>query len=120
MDISLAFISALTINTLLIIGVCILFGIVLVVLVSKSMNQGDSLTIDTEFISSLINIFGKDNVINISSEISRLKVEVKDIDKVDFEKLKVVSEGVFISGSNIKVMFKDNAEKIVQLIKERL
>lgn len=95
-----------------IIGILLIVVFSLVYLKRKPAKK----TVDKQLILTLKEIFPKDNVIDIQSETSRVKFTVKNIDEVDLEKLKGISNGVFVSQNNIKVMFKDNAVLIVKAL----
>lgn len=76
--------------------------------------------VDKELINAILDSVKKSNIANVESEVSRVKIEVKNLDEVDFDSLKSISEGVFISGKSIKIMFKDSADNIVNNLRKEL
>ena len=79
-----------------------------------------TIEVDDKLIESIFDSINKDNIKSISSEISRVKIEVIDLEQIDQNKLKEISMGVFISGNSLKIMFKDSADDIVKLLKRGL
>lgn len=62
---------------------------------------------------------GSDNIINVSHEMSRIAVKVKDIEAVQLDHLKTLgATGVLLMGSEVKCSFKEKAEYIYHLIKK--
>lgn len=55
---------------------------------------------------------GNDNVINVSKNLSRVTVEVKDVDKVNLNVLKEQGIGVMITGNIIKCSSQEFANQI--------
>ncbi len=47
-------------------------------------------------------LFGKDNVISVDTVMTRVIVEVKDVDLVNFEELKKLNIGILITGNVVK------------------
>lgn len=78
--------------------------------------------IDENFINNIIVLYGnKDNISKVSTDNGRLKIEVKDLDKVELEKLKEIStNGVFVTGSTIKTLFRHDSELIKKELEKRL
>jgi coenzyme F420-reducing hydrogenase beta subunit len=76
--------------------------------------------VNNELIENIFSSVQKDNILQVESEISRVKIDVKDVDVVNLDLLKEISEGVFISGKSLKIMFKDSAEDIVEGLKRGL
>lgn len=102
----------------------IYIGIALVLLVTlffvfKPKKQ-KLVVVDNELIEAILNSVKRSNIANVESEVSRVKIEVKNLDEVDFDSLKSISEGVFISGKSIKIMFKDSADNIVNNLRKEL
>ena len=79
-----------------------------------------TIEVNENLIESIFDSIKKDNIKSVSSDISRVKIEVIDLEQIDTEKLKEISEGVFISGNSLKIMFKDSADDIVKLLKRGL
>lgn len=76
--------------------------------------------VNDELIKGIFNSIGKENIVNVESELSRVKIDVTDLESIDFDALKEISEGVFISGKSLKIMFKDSADNIVNRMREGL
>jgi len=79
-----------------------------------------TVVVNNELINGIFECIKKENIQSVSSDISRVKIDVSDLDLVDFDKLKEISEGVFISGKSLKIMFKDSADNIVDNLKRGL
>jgi len=61
---------------------------------------------------------GRDNIVSINRELSRITVEVKDIDLLVTDDLKDFgATGVLITGNVVKASFGDRAETIYNAIK---
>ena len=62
--------------------------------------------------------YGKDNILSVSMEMSRITVSVKDVDLVKPERLKELgASGVLLVGNQVKCSFKENVEGIYKSIK---
>ena len=86
------------------------------------MEQGSDAvfkTLDEILIDNLLKIIPLSNILKITSEISRVKIDVLELGTINFDKLKEISNGVFISGKSIKIMFKDSADEIVRAINNK-
>lgn len=72
-------------------------------------------TLSEEEIRAIINLFGgKDNIANISKNGSRFKFELKNVEACDLEGIKALGcTGVFISGSQVKLIFPFNADVLI-------
>lgn len=79
-----------------------------------------TVVVNDELINGIFDAVGKENITNVESEISRVKIDVLDLEQVNLELLKEISEGVFISGKSLKIMFKDSADNIVNNLKRGL
>jgi|GEM_PF-6405609 len=77
------------------------------------------IVVNSELIDKIISIIPLSEIVEVSSEVSRVKFKVKNLDAINLDDLKNISQGVFVSGNNIKVMFKDSADKIVSAINSR-
>jgi glucose-like phosphotransferase system IIB component len=61
---------------------------------------------------------GKENIVKVSQELSRLSVEVKNLEKVDVNKLKELgASGILVAGNTVKSSFGPQAASIYNLIK---
>lgn len=107
----------LTINMMLPVLIGIIVGIIavilLIVLLLKRKPKG-KIKVDESFINELINNYGgKNNIIKVSVDNARLKIEVNDLDLVDLNAIKQTSEsGVFVTGNIIKTLFKFDSKLI--------
>lgn len=63
----------------------------------KTVKSNTSLSKD-DFLS----LFGKDNVISVDTVMTRVIVEVQDVDLVNIEELKKLNVGILITGNVIK------------------
>ncbi|MDF2700247.1 MAG: glucose-specific enzyme component [Haloplasmataceae bacterium] len=69
----------------------------------------------------LILLGGKENIVNVSYESSRLKVEVKNIRIVNLEKIKDLgAQGLFIAGNKLQAIVGNNASDLENAIKRYL
>ncbi len=103
-------------------GAVIVLLAVLFFLFLKKKDTTPRIVIDDEFINNLIVLYGdKDNISNINTENGRLKIGVKDLNKVDLEKLKEIStNGVFVTGNTIKTLFRHDSDSIKKELEKRL
>ncbi len=103
--------------------ILILILLVLIIVLAKRHKPKDKkLKIDESFINNILSILGTTkNIITCEVVNARLKFDVKDLDIVNFEELKKLSnKGVFITNNTIKVLFKYNSEDIKNKIKKLL
>lgn len=101
----------------------LIYGAIVVVLILTFVfwpRKKAKVVVNQELINSIFDAITKENIKDVSSEISRVKIEVYDLEKIDQVKLKEISEGVFISGNSLKIMFKDSADAIVDNLKRGL
>jgi len=69
---------------------------------------------DTE----LLELFGTNNIVNVECDMSRVTVEVKDIDLVNTARLQEKgASGVLLVGNKVKCNFKENSEDIANYLK---
>lgn len=65
----------------------------------------------------LLSALGENNIISVNVEMSRLTIEVKDVDLVQPEKIKEAgANGVLLVGNKVKCSFGDKAEEISKLL----
>ncbi len=88
------------------------------VLIKPKKTKG--VVVNEELINNIFESIRKDNIKNVESEISRVKIDVSDVDLIDLDLLKEISEGVFISGKSLKIMFKDSADSVVEGLRGRM
>lgn len=101
----------------------IIFGImiaaIIVRIIKASKKKSSLMSVDHEQKVLFENAYGgKDNIISVNNEMSRLIVEVKDVDKVSGETLKELgATGVLITGNVVKASFQERAKNIYEMIK---
>jgi phosphotransferase system IIB component len=113
--------NAINIIIYSVIGVLVLAGAIIgIVLVLKKKPK--RIKVDEEFVNNIFLLLGgKENINEITVDNARLKFNIKDIDIVDLNGLKAISnQGVFITGNNIKTLFKYDSETIKKAMKERM
>ena len=63
---------------------------------------------------------GEDNVLEVTQEMSRITVKVKDIEKVNGERLKELgASGVLLVGDLVKASYSDRSKYVYKLIMEK-
>lgn len=62
--------------------------------------------------SNYLDLFGEDNVVSVSKNLSRVTVEVKDIELVNLDELKNKGIGIMITGNTIKCSSQEFADQI--------
>lgn len=98
-------------DTMTIIGVVTIATLVVLIslnghLRGRKPKEKDRRAIEPEFILSLKNAFGLNNIKQISLEHERVKFTVEQVKLVDFELLKALSsKGVFVKGKDITMTF---------------
>ena len=110
---------------LLLVPIVLIFALIIAAIVirivkySKLNKAVKPEEVDEEQKSLFIGVFGgKDNILKVGHEMSRLTVEVKDLKKVDLNKLKELgASGVLAMGNVVKASFGDRAKYISELIK---
>ena len=105
--------------TILIIGAILYFTCGLR---SKRDNKkvSEHVNVDEAFMTILLEGLGSlSNIENVSIDNGRIKFKIKDLDNINAEQLKEIStSGVFITGSNVKLLFKyDSSTILEELIK---
>lgn len=71
--------------------------------------------------NTLLDLFGEGNISNVEVELSRVTVEVKDIDLVDAKGLQEYgASGILLVGNKVKCNFKDDAEKVANYLKGKI
>lgn len=88
------------------------------ILFYKTKIKARKSVVTVPFMDALYLAFGgKDNIIGCEVEQGRLKIEVNDLDLVNLEGVKALTDkGVFVTGNVIKVLFKEDAELIKQAL----
>lgn len=116
----------------LILALCIVVPIVILAIVafiialvkrSKKMKLSKGVKVkEVEFEDNLYSeLFGIDNILSVECEMSRVTVEVKDIDKVNTQLLQERgASGVLLVGNKVKCNFKENAENVAKYLKGQI
>lgn len=107
----------IVVATILLIGAILFFTCGLR---SKRENKITHVVVDEKFVLDLLNGLGEQtNIKEVSIDNGRLKFKVSDLELLNTETLKSLStSGVFISGNNVKLLFKYDSEVILdELIK---
>lgn len=109
-----------------VLGVIILLGVIFYLtcgLRSKREAKGkvEHVVVDELFIKTLLTgLGGVENIKNVSIDNGRVKFNIEDLDLLNQEAIKTVStSGAFITGNNVKLLFKYDSEVIVNTLKER-
>ena len=105
----------------IILGVILILGVVLFLLFGlRKKRENPQIKIDLEFINALLlGLGGKENIKELANDNGRVKFLVSDLDLLNTEKLKELAKsGVFISGNNVKLLFKYEALEVIQMLKE--
>ena len=87
----------------------------------KEAKPGERVVVDEEFITTMLHGLGELNNINsVSVDNGRVKFSVKDLELLVADELKALSSsGVFITGNNVKLLFKYDSNTIVSALEER-
>ena len=87
----------------------------------KDAKPSERVVVDEEFITTMLHGLGELNNINsVSVDNGRVKFSVKDIELLVADELKALSSsGVFITGNNVKLLFKYDSNTIVSALEER-
>ncbi|MBR6071625.1 MAG: hypothetical protein IKP77_02185 [Acholeplasmatales bacterium] len=91
-------------------------------IITKKKNSTPKIKIDDEFITTLIMYLGTlTNIKSVGVDNGRLKIEVNDLDVADLKAIQTMTtSGVFVTGNNIKLLFKYDSETIKKAIENRL
>lgn len=108
-----------------IVPVVLIFGLLIVALVIRIIKTvklhrvSKGIKVDYSNRDEFYNAYGgRDNILIINHELSRITVTVNDVDLVNPDALKQLgATGVLITGNNIKASFGDAAEEIYNTIK---
>ena len=107
----------ISLGTILVLGVIMyfLFGL------RSKRNKPVTIKIDEEFINNLIlYLGGLENITSLTSDNGRVKFTVNSLDQVNGDGLKSLStNGVFITGNNVKLLFKYDSLDVINNLKER-
>lgn len=109
----------------IVLGAAILISIVLYLTCGlrskREKKDKDKIIVDDTFISSLlVSLGGIENIKNVSIDNGRVKFVVEDLELLNQEIIKQIStSGAFISGKNVKLLFKYDSKLIVDTLFER-
>ena len=109
----------------IVLGAVILISIVLFLICGlrsrREKNDKDKIIVDEAFISSLLlSLGGIENIKTVSIDNGRVKFVIEDLDLLNQEIIKQISaSGAFISGKNVKLLFKYDSKLIVDTLLER-
>ncbi len=107
-------------QTGIIIGIAIIVAVIIagIIVLLCTKKSKTKIVVDETLINNMITFLGgKENIKGYSKENARVKFEVKTVEGVDLESLKTISEkGVFITGNNIKTLFKYDSETIIKML----
>lgn len=107
------------INIWIIIGIALAIVLLLsIVIILVLKNKNKKIRVDSSFIDNILNYLGGvNNLLSTEVENGRLRLKVNDLDVVNFDGLKSMTEsGVFVTGDCVKILFKTDSK----LIKEEL
>ena len=81
-----------------------------------SKKTSERVNVDEDFMSKLIDGLGSiSNILCVSIDNGRIKFKINDLDLINTELLKEISTtGVFITGSNVKLLFKYDSNTILE------
>lgn len=101
-----------------VIALVILAGFIVVFLAKQKKSK---ILVNDSFISALTTYLGsKNNILKVEVEQGRIKITVTDLNLVDLEKLKTLTDkGIFVTGNVIKALFKDDANLIKEALEKR-
>ncbi len=80
--------------------------------------QKTTVIVNDEVVEKFLNLLGgKDNIISVSYEYSRLKVELKDVKKLNLEEIKELgARGAFVAGNKLQAVIGSNAFELESAI----
>ena len=84
--------------------------------------KSPKIVVDDEFITNIISLFGgKDNIKEVVVDNGRLNITTKNLDLVNLNGIKeIATNGVFVTGTTIKTLFRLNSEIIKQAIDKKI
>lgn len=105
--------------SIIVLVILVVVGILLIFILKK---KNKKIKVNDKFIEDvIINLGNKENIKQITVDNARLKILLNDISIADFDKLKEMSgQGVFITGNNVKLLFKFDSKLIKKEIEKRL
>ena len=107
----------------IVLGLILVIGLVLYFAfgLRKKREKKDIITIDNEYIDKiLLSLGGKDNILELTSDNGRVKFLINNLELLDTDSLKELSpRGVFITGMNVKLLFKYEANEVINSLHQR-
>ena len=103
-------------------GGLLLLALIIFVLFLNIKKPKIKIKIDEEFFNKLIEIYGGiDNINDVETENSRLKITVNNIDLVNLDGVKELADGgVFVTGNSVKTLYRVSCELIKDTLKEKM
>ena len=108
--------------TIVVITLMVLSLILLVLkmlLTTKKKQEEKDIKIDEDYINSLYNALGtKTNIIKISLENKRLKVQLKDPKQINKENFDKINTPAFLTGDELKILVKHDQNKVLEQLEK--
>jgi phosphotransferase system IIB component len=112
---------------LIICGAALVLGLIglaigIFALRKKKKNNTPKIKVDDEFITNLIGLYGgNSNISSVVVDNGRLNITVNDLENVNLNGIKeIATNGVFVTGSTVKTLFRLDSELIKKAIENRL
>ncbi len=107
---------------LIVAAVCILIAVIAIIVRVRVKRNKHKVKIDDSFINNLMSILGgKENISSVEVDNARLKFQLHNVKSPNYEELKkIATQGVFITGNFVKVLFKFDSNLIKKEIEGRL
>lgn len=113
--------NSYAISLIVAIAVILVIALAISIILGVKKNKGH-VKVDQEFVANIISYLGnKENISSVAVDNARLKVLVNNLDLVNTAELHKLSEkGVFITGNNVKMMFKYDSVTIKKEIEKNI
>ena len=87
----------------------------------RKENKTEHVIVDEEFVQTLlVGLGGLENIKTVSVDNGRVKFTLNDLDVLNYDAIKSISTtGAFITGYNLKLLFKYESELIVDVLTKR-
>ncbi|MCF7923801.1 MAG: PTS transporter subunit EIIB [Candidatus Izimaplasma sp.] len=104
----------------LLILIVLIIVLIMLIRLTKASKETSKKPLEDEKINAFIDCYGGiENINKIELDGSRLKVSIKNIDKVNINEFKALgATGIFISGNNIKMVLPYDMDKLVKKIND--
>ena len=100
--------------------VVVLLSILILYLFNKKPKTKAEAVIDSQQLNQLYNALGKgENILKISLEHQRLKVDLKDFKKVDQATIKALNIPAFQTGKTLKLLIKSSPDKVLSYLENK-